>query len=381
MTGADRRIPAARVIRVLWLTKGLGRGGAEQLLVNSLPLVDRARFNISVAYVLPWKDALVGELERRDATVFGLGSKGAADVRWAYRLRRLVADQRIDLVHTHSPSIAAIARVVVPRRVRFVHTEHNMWSRYRSVTRWANALTYPRNAAVLAVSNAVAESIRVPTWVAREPPEVSVVYQGADRAAVYRGPEARSDARRALAIAPDDLVVGTVGNFTAKKDQATLLAAVASLTREHDRLRLVLVGTGPLEDELRRRARELGVEERVMFTGMRDDVLALLPAFDVFTLSSRYEGLPISLLEAMASGLPCVVTRVGGIPEVVTDGHEGLLAAPGDSAALAAALDELLLDLSLRAQMGARAAERATEFDLRSAVERTERIYERALQA
>jgi glycosyltransferase involved in cell wall biosynthesis len=364
---------------VLWLTKGLGRGGAEHLLVNTLSHVDRGRFDVEVAYVLPWKDALVDELERRGAPVHLLGSGNPVDLRWAHRLRRLVHDRAFDLVHTHSPAVASIARLVVPRSVPLVHTEHNVWARYRPVTRWANAATYPRNAAVLAVSEAVAQSIRVPRW-SRRRPSIDVVYHGADLASARRGPDARAAARSALGLAPDDLVIGTVGNLTAKKDHATLFDAVATLVPEHPRLRLVLVGTGPLEEDLRARSRALGLDRHVELTGMRDDVLALLPGFDVFTLSSRYEGLPISLLEAMAAGLPCVVTSVGGVPEVVTDLEEGFLVPPGDPSALAAALGKLLTDPSVRSEMGARAAERAQQFDIGRAVAQTQRVYERVLR-
>ena len=130
-------------------------------------------------------------------------------------------------------------------------------------------------------------------------------------------------------------MVGTVGNFTAKKDQATLLRALAELSPAGRDVVAVLVGLGPLEEELRALAVELGIGGRVRFPGSRDDVFALLPAFDVFVLSSRFEGLPIALLEAMATGVAPVATRVGGIPEVITDGQDGLLVDPGDPATLA----------------------------------------------
>ena len=100
-----------------------------------------------------------------------LDNRHPADLRWAARLRKLVNERAIDLVHTHMPYVAAGARLSVPRRVPMVHTEHNLWDRYRRPTRWANAATYPRNAAVIAVSDAVARSIDVPPWlIVRRPP-------------------------------------------------------------------------------------------------------------------------------------------------------------------------------------------------------------------
>jgi glycosyltransferase involved in cell wall biosynthesis len=176
-------------------------------------------------------------------------------------------------------------------------------------------------------------------------------------------------------------VIGTVGNFTAKKAQGDLLLATAELALQHAELTLVLVGSGPLEATLRSQVEALGLERNVIFTGMRDDVYELLPAFDVFVLSSRFEGLPISLLEAMAAGVPPVATRVGGIPEVIVDGVSGLLVEAGAPDQLTKSVAEVLDDAGLAARLAAGALERSEHFDLAHAVEQTERIYGQALAA
>jgi glycosyltransferase involved in cell wall biosynthesis len=127
------------------------------------------------------------------------------------------------------------------------------------------------------------------------------------------------------------------------------------------------------------RARTLNLERSVVFTGSRGDVADILPALDVFVLSSRYEGLPVSLLEAMASGVPPVATAVGGVPEVVTDGRDGLLVPAGQPAALATAIGRLLDDVDLRSRLGAAARERARDFDIARAVRFMEQWYEEIL--
>ena len=366
--------------RVLWLAKGLGRGGAEQLLTGSLPYVDRTRFDVDVAYLLPWKNAFVPALRGLGATVDCLECRHEADLRWMSRLRALVRDRAIDIVHSHMPYVGAGARIaLLGMPTTIIHTEHNLWDRYRLPTRLANQATYERNAAVIAVSQAVANSITTSRFWPRPMPPIEVVLHGADLASIRRGDHARAQARDRLGLAPSAPVVGSVGNFTAKKDHATLLAAAGLLAREDPDLRVVLVGVGPLEEQLRARTRELGLERNVLFTGLRDDVYEILPAFDVFALSSRYEGLPIALLEAMATGVACVATSVGGIPEVIVDGEHGILVEPGDPAALGAALGKLLANPDLRASIGDAAATRAAAFDLRSAVERTQEIYEQAV--
>lgn len=375
------QVSARRPARVLWLSKGLGRGGAERLLVDSSRLVDPTRFAVDVAYLLPWKDALVGDLEREGVPTHCLRSSHPLDPTWVHRLRKLHRERRYDLIHTHMPYVALGARLALgPDAPPVVHTEHNVWERYRLPTRWANRMTYHRNAAVIAVSHAVADSIQAsPMASAATSPSVEVLQHGASLDNVRHGSGARREARARLGVARRDLVVGTVGNFTLKKDHRTLLDAIARLAGEFEQIRLVLVGTGPLEEEVRRRVDELGLTSRVLFTGMRDDVYDLLSGFDVFALSSRHEGLPIALLEGMATGLPCVVTRVGGVPEVVRDGIEGFLVEPGSPELFSVALRKLLSDGELRTTMGQAAMIRAGAFDLSEAVVRTQEIYDLVL--
>ncbi|WP_229698802.1 glycosyltransferase [Wenjunlia tyrosinilytica] len=372
-----------RPVRVLWLAKGLGLGGAERLLLNCARHVDRERFEVEVAYVLPWKDALAPDLEKAGIPVHlltGAPGRRGRDPLWPLRLRSLMAQRRYGLVHTHMPVPAVAARMLLrgPLSVPLVHTEHNMWQRYRLPTRIANSWTYGRNAAVVAVSRAVAASVRPPRRV--DPGQwLNVVHHGPDLGGAAGGAQARAEAREALGLPREGVVVGTVGNLTAKKDQRTLLDAFALMRRNHPEAALVLIGSGPLEERLRRHASSLGLDGTAVFAGSRPDVPALLPALDVFTLSSRQEGLPVALMEAMASGLPSVVTRVGGMPEIVDQGVEGLLVQPGDAEALSVALGRLVGGPALRARMSAAARERARRFDAEGAQRRIEAVYEQVL--
>jgi glycosyltransferase involved in cell wall biosynthesis len=358
---------------VLILIKGLGRGGAEQLLASGAPYLDTERFRYRFAYLLPWKDSLVAELEAGGLAVDCLD--GAKGLGWVGRLRGLVRREGIDLVHAHSPVAAAAARAALGRRPRIVYTEHNVWSRYHPATYAANLATFPRNDHVFAVSDEVRASVRYPGPLRSLPmPPVETLHHGLDQAAVagWGGPDG---VRAELGIPEDAPVVGNVANFKAAKDHPTLLAAAARVRERVPEVRFVLIGQGPLEPETRRLAAELGLEGTVVFTGFRTDAHRLLAALDVFTLSSTYEGLPIALIEAMALGRPAVVTRVGGVPEVLGDGAQGLLVPPRDPAALADGLLRLLGDPGLRDRMGAAARARAADFDIRKAVRRMEQVY------
>lgn len=358
-------------VKVLLLIKGLGRGGAEQLLVSTVRHADAGRFEFRVAYLLPWKDALVGELRAEGADVRCLD--GARGVAWTGRLRDMARDA--DVVHVHSPYPAVGARLRLPRRLPLAYTEHNEWPRYHRATYWGNALTYGRNDHVFAVSERVRESIRLPRALGlRRLPPVETLLHGPDPALLARA--AIDDGARAE-LCDDDgaLVVGTVANLKAHKGIDVLLDAVPLVLREVPRTRFVIVGQGPLEHDLRARSSALGLNGAVRFTGFREDAARLANAFDVFVLPSLHEGLPIALLEAMSLGRPSVVTPVGGVPEVVSDGEDALVVPASTPPALATAIVELLRDADLRARLGANAKVRAAAFDIRTAVRRMQDVW------
>jgi glycosyltransferase involved in cell wall biosynthesis len=363
-----------RVHDVLLLIKGLGRGGAEQLLVSAAPHLDRSRFRYHVAYLLPWKDALVPALRGHGLEVHCLGTGPA----WIGRLRSLVRRRGIRLVHAHSPYPAAVARVALPG-VRHVYTEHNVWARYHPVTYVANRMTYRRNSHVFAVSEEVRGSIRMPPGARPPRTPVETLHPGLDPSAA--GSWERPDGvRDELGISPAAPLAGTVGSLTPKKSHETLLRAARVARQRLPGLRVAVVGQGPLAGVLRRTAAELAIDDAVAFVGYREDAARVASAFDVFVLSSRHEGLPVALLEAMAAGRPVVATRVGGVPEVVRHGGEGILVPPGDPDALAAAMVTVLADANLRARLGEAARRRAADFDIRRTVRRHEEVYARLLE-
>ena len=362
--------------RVLVLIKGLGRGGAEQLLATAAPHLDTSRFRYEFAYVLPWKDALVGELRGHGFRVTCLEGNGR-DVAWARRLRTLVAERGIDLVHAHLPYAAIGARLALAGRgrPRLVYTEHNMWQSYKPPTYWANMLTFARTDQVFTVSDVVRSSIRYPRalgW--RRLPPLETLYHGLDRA-VLEAAAAPDGVREELGIPAGAPLVGTVANFRHTKGHGYLLRAAELVRQRVPDVRFMLVGQGPLEAEVRADAERLGLGDTVIFTGFREDVPRLTAAIDVFALSSLHEGLSIALLEAMALGKPPVITRVGGHPELVSDRRDGLLVPPADASALAAGIVSVLADQRLRARLGEAARRRAADFDIRTAVRRMEEVY------
>jgi glycosyltransferase involved in cell wall biosynthesis len=354
------------------LIKGLGRGGAERLVVDQVTLGDRDAFEYEVAYLLPWKDALVADLAGI-APVHCLGARSDLDPRWALRLRRLVHKREIDLVHIHSPYVAGVARLVLRAtraRVRLAYTLHNRSEAHRPLSRWIDERTLPLDDLDFAVSEDARDSLST-----RDRQRFEVVHHGVDPSKLVTSPSARDDVREELGIGADEPIVLNVANLRAAKDHATLLRAAVLFLERVPRCHLLIAGLGPLEDQLRKLHGSLGLDDRVQLLGRRDDVPRLLAASDVFVLSSTVEGLPVALMEALALGVPVVATEVGGIPELVRDGVEGRLVPPARPAPLAVAITGLLTDPALRSKLGEAAAARGRALDLPHAIARIEGRY------
>jgi glycosyltransferase involved in cell wall biosynthesis len=364
------------VRRVLWTIKGLGPGGAERLLVAAAAAHDRHRYSIEVAYLLPWKDHLAGELEAVGVPSVCLGVRDERDLRWVARLRRRLRNGRYDVVHAHSPYVAAFTRLAVrslPRRTRpaIVTTEHNPWTTFKRPTRFANALTAGLDDATIAVSRETYDSMS-----ARVRRRAEVLAHGIDVARVARLRDERSRVRAELGFDDATVVVGTVANYHPKKDWPNLLRAAKLLSGRGLPVRFCAVGQGPLQHEVESLHRELGLDGVVTLTGYRADAARLMSGADVFVLGSRWEGLPVALMEACALGLPIVATSVGGVRESFTDGFDARLVPPQDATALADALEAVVGDAALRRRLAEASARHAADFDVARAVARIEAIYD-----
>jgi glycosyltransferase involved in cell wall biosynthesis len=285
-------------------------------------------------------------------------------------LTGILRDFRANVVHSHEFTMAIYGAAAAKRaNARHVITMHGglyyatAWRR-RAALRWAMR----RSAALVGVSDATASALEHNLGIDRS--KLHVVPNG-----IPLRTGARARLRSELALAPGELLIVSVGNLYAVKGHAVLIDALATL-RDRTGWRLAIAGRGEEEPRLRAQAATAGIGDRVHLLGFRDDVADILAAGDVFTMPSLSEGLPLALVEGMSFGLPVVVTGVGGVPEVVTSGVEGLIVPPSNPGALAAALGELLENAPLRQQMGAAARTRAVrDYALSTMADRYERLY------
>jgi glycosyltransferase involved in cell wall biosynthesis len=363
-TATDRR-------RILVLIKGLGIGGAERLLADAAPHWDHTAFQYRVAYILPWKDQLADVIAEAGVAVSCIGGKHGMDPATPARLRRLIGDYEPNLIHAHLPAAGILARLASNRPL--VYTEHNVVDSYRQPTRTLNRLTYVRNRAVVAVSDAVAASIEG--------------YPGPDPIVIPNGVPARMDVdvttvRSELGIDDETPLIVHVGNIRPHKGHATLVAATAQLAGRIPNIAVVSIGGEKDEGDLakvRQQAESAGVSSRISFLGRRDDARRFLAAADVVVNPSDFEGLPVAILEALRFRRPVVATNVGGVSAVVRDAETGLLVDPSNPGQLADAIARAITDPEAE-KWGSNGAELvATSHSVEAMVAAYEKVYWEAL--
>ena len=359
---------------ILVLIKGLGIGGAERLIADGAAFWNREAYDYRVAYVLPWKDQVVGDLETLDVPVRCIGTDKGLRPGVIRNLRALLEEWDVDIIHVHSPAVAALARLVKGGR-RLVYTEHNVVGSYRLPTRIANRFTYPRNDAVIGVSDAVGESVmKYPG------PNANIIPNGVS--AKFR-PQESAAARVELGIGTDDPLIVHVGNIRPHKGHSNLIEAVALLKTTHPDALVVSIGGEKHNGDLARvqaEAAGAGVAENIRFLGRRTDARAFTEAASVYVNPSDFEGLPIAVLEAMALARPIVATSVGGVPSVINE-TTGILIPEKNPQALAEAVGALLDDPAHATVLGKAAQHLVeTQFGLDAMIATTEQIYVEALR-
>jgi len=351
-------------IRVLFVVPALPVGGAERHLTTMLPRMDPARFTPSVI--------CIGEEGELFSTLRAAGIEAAAlrlhkrqAVRALIELVMMMRRTRPDVVVVQGYNAETLGRIAariagVKHTINWVHNASGLVQRGtvrrtvdRALTRWTSAYF------------GVAEAQRpyLVDELGHPDDKIRVIYNGVDlaqfRTSTDRGVLAE------FGFAENDPVVGIVAVLRPEKDHVSLLRAARTVVDELTNARFLIIGDGPTRPQLEALCTELGITPNVRFAGSRDDVAGLLPAIDVFVLTSTSECFPISVLEAMACARPAVCSAVGGIPEVIKDGETGYLVPPKDPPQLAARLVRLLQDPLTARRMGRAARARVeAEFDL-----------------
>jgi glycosyltransferase involved in cell wall biosynthesis len=363
-------------VRVLLLIDSFGPfGGAERLVGHIAHGLDRTRFEPVVCATRQADPDAAAAARAAGIRVLELRRSSRLSLRaWLPLWREL--RNGVGVVHTHKFGSnvwgAIIARLA---RVPVVIAHEHTWSFEGEPLR----KLLDRRVVAALVDRFVAvsrEDARRMTEIERIDPALIEVVPNGIAAPAGSG----ADVRRELGIAAEGPLIGCVTVLRPQKALEVLFEAAARVRREHPGLRVLVVGDGPDRGRLEDERRRLALDDVVLLPGARRDVADVLAALDIFVLSSAFEGSPLALLEAMAAAKPIVATAVGGVPDLIEDGRDGLLVPAGDLDALAAALLELLADPARARSLGAAAqARQRAEFTIAANVSRLEMLYERAI--
>lgn len=350
------------------------RGGEQQLLYLAQSLREEGQEQV----ILCSRDSEIARrAESIGLTIQTLPKPGGIDLRYAARLAAITKKYGADLIHVHDAkahTMAVLAAafwrntspIVLSRRVDYP-VKASVFSSWK--------YKHPSIARYVCVSEAVAQ-VLLPSI--RDPQKIRVVYDGIsldkklpDVGEVY-------SLRSGLSIPSDHVVIGNIAALTQQKDYFTFLAAAQKIL-QHRAATFVIFGEGEQRPLIEKEIERLGLQGRVWLMGFRKDAKHLLPQLDLLLFSSEKEGLGSGLLDAMAAGVPIVATEVGGIPEIITHGVNGLLAPVKDAAALAENAISLLHNVQKREKMVEAARSRVKEFDYRRMGAQTLKIYREIL--
>lgn len=363
--------------RILFLSDHLGHSGgrvhgATSYFLSVLPRVDQAAFELTVCF-LRGRHESAEALEKAGIQPIFL-NKGKWDFTAVSDIVRLIRERRANIVHASGmKGILAGCRAARLCRVKTIIHFHDMIPQPLPI-RLLQMLIAPRADRALAISNAVGrfavEHFRI------RPDRVRTLYNGIelDRFAGL-APELKTAFKNSLGLPADAPVLIIIGRLDAVKNQAEALRVMREVVDKMPGARLLIVGAGPLEKELKTQARTLGLEENVLFLGQRFDVPELLGVSDLMIITSISEGLGVSAIEALAAGVPVVCPRTGGLAEVVAHENCGYLAEPGNTHELALGILDLLRDRERRAGFSKAAREQSRKFDIGRHVRLLEECY------
>ena len=358
----------------------LNYGGAEQLLANTMQHVWSEQFRHIVVTLYDGDTPPADSIRRAGVPVVDLAMKRNGRLRGLWQFFRLLRQERPEIIHNWLIHAALLGRVMgrllgVPVIVSARHSVNFG----NSLRRWLNCWTIRLDDRTIAICDHMHQVEMAQTGAATD--KIVTIYNGIPKISFPSRESARASLLGALQLPPEARLVGTVGRLHAAKGHADMVMAIPQIVAQQPLAHFIWIGDGPERVALEAQVEQLEVAGHVHFLGDRNDVPELLAALALFVMPSRWEGLSIAIMEAMATGLPVVATAVGGTPELVVDGETGLLVPPQDADSLAQAIRQLLENPALARRMGEAGRQRVqNHFTIAEMVSQTEQLYDMILR-
>lgn len=370
-----------KCIRVLQVIPKLGTGGAERIVLDLAKNLDKKIFEVAILSLYPYS----GEPFEKEAAVSGirtfyLNKKKGLDANIFFQIMRLFQSYRPMVVHNHLYLLYTLLPAFIAYHTAArIHTIHSLGSKESSCMRrslhkfaFCNMRVVP-----VSISQIVLSSVSNLYGSIDSP----VIYNGIDTIKYSISKDQREKWRANNGISEKTITFVHVARFSPVKNHLVLIEAFSHVVHHNPETVLLLAGDGELQKEIRKVVNAKGLQNNVRFLGVRTDVVNILNASDCFLLSSDWEGLPVSILEAMAVGKPVIATAVGGVPELITNYKNGVLVSPGNSQELATAIIGFCNNLGGAKKMGEISRQIAAQrFDVREMAFHYSELYLRLLK-
>lgn len=340
-------------------------GGAEIMCENMLYSLNAAGHEVAAVSLFDYHSPITERIENAGIKIYYMGKRPGPDLTMTGKLKRLFAAERPDAIHVHLNAVKYAVPAAHKNGIRCVYTVHNLAEKDASgIAREMNRRFFKKQMAIpVALTEKIKESVAATYGLAKD--QIPTIFNGIDLS--------RCRAKSSYATG-DRVELLHVGRFFPQKNHRGLIDAFKIIKQARPEATLRLLGDGSLLEEIKAYAKEQGLEDSVIFEGAKADVYPYLSGADIFMLPSLYEGMPITLIEAMGSGLPIVATAVGGVPDMLTDGQSARLTDCTPEAVAAAAL-ELIGSEELRAKYGRAALCDSERFSAKIMAERYLEVY------
>ncbi|MEI2771026.1 MAG: glycosyltransferase family 4 protein [Nitrosomonas ureae] len=295
----------------------------------------------------------INEIHRKDIDIVRFGEGSKLSYTCIKEINQYINRNSINIVHSHnykSDFYAFLVKIIFREKFRLVASNHtwklNTFREYGY--KWLDSIIMKKFSALVAISSEIKEEM---IKIGVNASKIKVITNGVDCIEFEKAP-AKKDARKKLEVNESDFIIGSVASLTPEKGHRDLLKAFSTIHLSVPQAKLVFIGEGPEREELQNCVLTNGLAKKVLIMGSRDDVRDLYKGFDIFFLASYQEGLPMALLEAMASGVPVIATAVGAIPEVIQNKNNGIIVRPGNIEEMLQAIKIMFLEEELRNLMG-----------------------------